>query len=83
MGAELVLFSPIHDKRLPENLDGLLLYGGYPELNGKMLEQNQCIKAEIRDAVNGGMPVWQSAEALCTFMRKWRIWKDDSAKWQV
>lgn len=35
MGAELVLFSPIHDKRLPENLDGLLLYGGYPELNGK------------------------------------------------
>ena len=56
MGAELVLFSPIHDKRLPENLDGLLLYGGYPELNGKMLEQNQCIKAEIRDAVNGGMP---------------------------
>ena len=56
MGAELVPFSPIHDKRLPENLDGLLLYGGYPELNGKMLEQNQCIKTEIRDAVNGGMP---------------------------
>ncbi len=29
MGAELVPFSPIHDAHLPENLDGLLLYGGY------------------------------------------------------
>ena len=30
MGAELVAFSPVHDGHLPENLDGLLLYGGYP-----------------------------------------------------
>ena len=29
---------------------------GILRLNGKMLEQNQCIKTEIRDAVNGGMP---------------------------
>lgn len=56
MGAELVRFSPIHDKKLPENLDGILLYGGYPEMNGKELEQNQSIKTEIRDALNGGMP---------------------------
>ena len=38
MGAELVHFSPIHDTELPGNLDGLLLCGGYPELNGKALE---------------------------------------------
>ena len=78
-----MLFSPIHDKRLPENLDGLLLYGGYPELNGTKLEQNQCVKKQIRDAINAGMPAWQSAEASCTFMKKWRMMKDDSAKWQV
>ena len=40
MGAELVHFSPIRDKKLPVGLDGLLLYGGYPELNGKELEKN-------------------------------------------
>ena len=39
MGAELVHFSPIRDKKLPVGLDGLLLYGGYPELNGKELEK--------------------------------------------
>ena len=37
MGAELIPFSPIHDEKLPENLDGILLYGGYPELNAKAL----------------------------------------------
>ena len=56
MGAELVPFSPIHDKHLPENLDGLLLYGGYPELNGQKLEANIGMRGEIRQALAGGMP---------------------------
>ena len=56
MGAELIPFSPIHDKHLPENLDGLLLYGGYPELNGQKLEANITMRGEIRQALTDGMP---------------------------
>lgn len=56
MGAELVYFSPIHDAHLPPKLDGLLLYGGYPELNGEALERNESMKAEIAQAVRDGMP---------------------------
>ena len=56
MGAELVPFSPIHDKHLPEKLDGILLYGGYPELNGKALEENASMRQEIATAIKGGMP---------------------------
>ena len=56
MGAELVEFSPVHDEHLPENLDGMLLYGGYPELNGEALERNESMKTEIAQAVSGGMP---------------------------
>ena len=56
MGAELVHFSPIHDTELPGDLDGLLLCGGYPELNGKALEENQEMCSSIRKAVEGGMP---------------------------
>mgnify|MGYP002769809791 CR=1 FL=1 len=56
MGATLVPFSPLTDRKLPEKLDGLLLYGGYPELNGKALEENESIREEIRSAIGGGMP---------------------------
>lgn len=56
MGAELLPFSPIHDKALPENLDGILLYGGYPELNGKVLEENREMRTGVRLALQKGMP---------------------------
>lgn len=56
MGAELVRFSPIHDRELPEDLDGLLLSGGYPELNGEALEENQEMCTRIREAIRDGMP---------------------------
>lgn len=56
MGAEVVPFSPMEDKQLPDNLDGILLYGGYPELNGKKLEQNTTMKDMIREKLKAGMP---------------------------
>ena len=56
MGAELVHFSPLRDKNLPDNLDGLLLYGGYPELNGKALEDNESMRCDIKKALTNGMP---------------------------
>ena len=56
MGAEIVPFSPMEDKQLTDDLDGLLLYGGYPELNGKKLEQNTTMKDMIREKLKAGMP---------------------------
>ena len=56
MGAELVRFSPIHDRELPEDLDGLLLSGGYPELNGEALEENQEMCTRIQEVILDGMP---------------------------
>lgn len=56
MGAELVPFSPIHDRHLPEEVDGILLYGGYPELNGPELEKNSSVKEEIRQRIRSGLP---------------------------
>lgn len=55
-GAELIYFSPLHDARLPENIGGLYLCGGYPELYAKELSTNTSMIEAIREAVNGGMP---------------------------
>lgn len=56
MGAELVFFSPIRDRELPENLDGLILSGGYPELHAKALSENTSMRRTIQDALEKGLP---------------------------
>lgn len=56
MGAELVTFSPMRDVHLPENLKGLILGGGYPELNAKELEANASMREDVRRVLNDGMP---------------------------
>lgn len=56
MGAELVPFSPIHDKKLPEHIDGMLFHGGYPELYTKKLSENKEMLAAVCAAVQTGIP---------------------------
>lgn len=58
LGAELIYFSPLHDTALPENIDGLILGGGYPELFAKELSANKAMIHSIKTAVGNGLPVW-------------------------
>lgn len=57
-GAELVYFSPISDKQLPENLDGLYFGGGYPELYLSELSQNYSFLQSLRKASSEKMPIF-------------------------
>lgn len=56
MGAKLIPFSPLHDCTLPDDIDGLLLCGGYPELYTKQLSENTTLLQQIRCAIEHGMP---------------------------
>lgn len=56
LGAELVPFSPLEDEALPENLQGLYLGGGYPELYEEKLSSNASMCASVRKALEAGMP---------------------------
>lgn len=56
MGAELVPFSPVNDDRLPENINGLYIGGGYPELYAERLFANSTLREEIKKALENGLP---------------------------
>jgi len=58
MGAELVEFSPLLDAKLPAQLSGLYLGGGYPELYGKDLAANRTMLAEIKAWSEEGRPIY-------------------------
>ena len=57
LGAEIVPFSPIRDADLPENIHGMLLGGGYPEMYLEALEKNESMRSAIKQAIGRGMPV--------------------------
>ena len=55
-GAEVVFFSPLRDTALPENIGGLYLPGGYPELHAKELSGNTSLLREIKQKIESGLP---------------------------
>ena len=55
-GAELCFFSPLTDTALPENIGGLYLPGGYPELYTAQLATNTAMRRAVKNAVEGGLP---------------------------
>ena len=57
-GAELVFFSPLYDKKLPENIHGIYLGGGYPELYAKELSTNKEMLLEIRSWIENNGAVY-------------------------
>lgn len=56
LGAEIIEFSPLHDKFLPIGIDGLYIGGGYPEIYANILEKNISMKTSIYNAVSKDMP---------------------------
>lgn len=58
LGCELVPFSPLADKTLPEEIDGLIFGGGYPELYVSALEQNGDMRRTVRTKIADGIPTY-------------------------
>ena len=56
MGAEIIPFSPLSSHKLPENIHGLYLGGGYPELYAESLSLNTSMRADVREGLMNGMP---------------------------
>ncbi len=63
-GFELVHFSPMADKRIPDNLDALYIGGGYPEVHAAELSSNTGMLDSIRAFCKSGRPVYAECGGL-------------------
>ncbi len=57
-GIDIVFFSPLHDQRLPEDMDGIYIGGGYPELYADDLSKNEEMRKQIKAWVDLGGPLF-------------------------
>lgn len=62
-GAELVYFSPVNDRSIPE-VDGIYIGGGYPELFARELEDNTPMREAIKQFSSDGMPLYAECGGL-------------------
>ena len=58
LGAELIDFSPIADRELPPDLDGIYLGGGYPELHAERLSANSSMRDSIAKFAMSDAPIY-------------------------
>jgi cobyrinic acid a,c-diamide synthase len=72
-GAEIVPVDTLRDARLPQ-LDGLVIGGGFPEIFMAGLEANATLRADIRRAAEGGLPIYAECGGLMYLARTltWR-----------
>lgn len=72
LGAELVPFSPLTDKYLPEDCQGLILGGGYPEIYAQQLAANRTMLNNIRQALQQGMPCFAECGGFMYLLEHYR-----------
>jgi cobyrinic acid a,c-diamide synthase len=57
-GAEIIHFSPLSDKKIPDDIDALYIGGGYPELYAERLSRNQTMLNAINKWAYLGKPIY-------------------------
>lgn len=71
-GAELVPIDTLTTPRLPEDLDGLILGGGFPETQMPSLEANVSLRADIATRLRAGLPCYAECGGLMYLSRRIR-----------
>jgi cobyrinic acid a,c-diamide synthase len=73
-GVELLSLDTLQDSHLPD-CEGLILGGGFPEMFIQRLEANASLRADLRQAVESGLPIYAECGGLMYLSRSIR-WND-------
>ncbi len=68
-GAEIINIDTLRDHELPDQLDGLFIGGGFPELFMERLESNSTLRQQMRDAIENGLPTYAECGGLMYLAR--------------
>jgi len=63
-GAQLIFFSPLNDLRLPEEVDGILIGGGFPEVLARNLSENLSMIKAIKKLAEDEVPIYAECGGL-------------------
>ena len=63
-GCDLILFSPLQDSKLPEEIDALYFGGGYPEEYAKTLSENREMRLAVIQFATRGLPLYAECGGL-------------------
>ncbi|MET8826166.1 cobyrinate a,c-diamide synthase [Streptomyces sp. NPDC004610] len=69
-GAEVVVFDPLRDERLPEGTSGLVVGGGFPEVFAGELAANEPLRKDIGVLAERGAPVAAECAGLLYLCRE-------------
>lgn len=81
MGAELVYFSPLRDKKIPDRVDGLLFGGGYPENYARELAKNTAMRESIRRSIAAECRFWRNAVDFYIYTVLLKEAMENTGKW--
>jgi cobyrinic acid a,c-diamide synthase len=68
-GAQVVPFDPLHDRRLPDAIEGLVVGGGFPEVYGEALAANTSLLVDVRARLAAGLVTWAECGGLLWLAR--------------
>jgi cobyrinic acid a,c-diamide synthase len=63
-GAELLAFDPLTEPQLPEDTEGLVAGGGFPEVYAEGLSDNRALLADVQEKARRGLPIWAECGGL-------------------
>lgn len=63
-GAEIIRFSPLADRAIPDAADAVYIGGGYPELYAAALSGNRAMLRSMNDWADAGKPLYAECGGL-------------------
>ncbi|HEX5981922.1 MAG TPA: hypothetical protein VFY77_04565, partial [Nitrososphaeraceae archaeon] len=68
-GAQLIFFSPLNDNRLPDEIDGIIIGGGFPEILASDLSKNLSMMRAIKKIGENEIPIYAECGGLMYLSR--------------